>query len=199
VSKKKEEKKKQKKIESQIKSNRNVFPLAHYDEEAGGYVMEDGRYFDFIERMPRDIDNSHTDEVQFEMIVQTKFYKMYRNDIKILVMNFPVNTYRQRMYLEETMEDTNSEVRRVWLERSLQELRLVDQNCMKREYYFMLFSKDREDHMKNKKQVAALLGEGGKDALIREIPVQKKHRILMKLCNMNTLVAGEDHDDMEEI
>lgn len=193
----KEEKRKKKKAESMMKNNRQVLPLCHYDEEVSGYALSDGRYFDFIEKIPRDIDNSMADEVQYEMLVQTKFYKMYRGDIKILAMNFPVNTYRQRSHLLGAIERTNSSVRKKWLQTSIDELSLLDKNCMKREYYFMVFSKDKEDHMKNKKQIASLLGEGGKDALIREIPMEKKHRILFKLCNMNTLVAGEDYDVLE--
>lgn len=186
--------KKKEKPDKNINDNRKVLPIRNYDEVINAYVLEDGSYFDILEKVPQDVENSLIDEVQFEILIQTKFYKLYRNDIKILAMNFPVSTKTQRRYLQKRLEQTNDRVKKLWLKRSVEELEEIDKNCTRREYYIFIFSGDKDNHIKNLKQVIGLFGITGNKDIVKEISSEKKHRIVRKLCNMNMLISGEDYD-----
>ncbi len=192
----KKEKKTKKKQDKKaiIKDNLAILTVRNYDESVDAYELEDGTYLDIIEKTSKDLEHSLGDEVEYEMLQMAKFFKVYKGDIKVVALNFPINTARQREHLLAQKEKTNNEIRKKWLDRSIDELLKQDLNATKREYYIFVFSENKEDHLKNKKQIASVLGFQGKSALVKEIPMEKKHRILYKLNNMNSLIVGDEYE-----
>ncbi|MGF6376709.1 hypothetical protein M2140_001787 [Clostridiales Family XIII bacterium PM5-7] len=190
-----EKEKREKKVA--IKDEADLFGIRYYDEMAEGYVLEDGSYLDYFEIKSNDIDNSFVDEVQYDMLRLAKFFKLYRDDVKIIGMNFPVTTRKQRMFLERKKETTNSPVRKKWLERSISELAKQDLNNTKREFYLMYFSKDQDAHLKNQKQILNILGTG-KNGLLDVLSVTKKNQILFTMNNQSTLMLVEEEYDEYE-
>lgn len=185
-----EKKKKSKKQENITKTNLDVLPIRDYDEDLNAFVLEDGSYLDIIEKVAEDVTNMLEDESQRLMIGFAKFLKLYKDDFKIVSMNFPTNTLEQQKNLQEIADKTNSPVRKKWLSRSISELTRADQGTRKREYHLFIFSKDKEEHYEHMKQLG-VLGES-----IRAISLQKKRQIIYQLCNPNSLVLQEVETDL---
>lgn len=103
-----EKKKKSKKQENITKTNLDVLPIRDYDEDLNAFVLEDGSYLDIIEKVAEDVTNMLEDESQRLMIGFAKFLKLYKDDFKIVSMNFPTNTLEQQKNLQEIADKTNS-------------------------------------------------------------------------------------------
>ena len=95
----KEEKGRQESKPAAQKNNLDILPIRYYDEDAGAFVLNDGSYFDIYEKVADDVDNMMEDEVQMLMIRLAKFLKLYKDDIKIISMNFPTNLLSQEKRL----------------------------------------------------------------------------------------------------
>lgn len=183
----------ERKKEAVTKTNKDILPIRYYDDDVKAFVLEDGSYLDLFEKTADDIDNMLEDEIQYKMINFAKFLKMYKDDFKIVTLNFPTNTLAQQKHLKKIFEHTNDPVRRKWLQRSITELERADKGTRKKEYYFIIISENLEAHYEHIKQMG-ILGSS-----VREVSMDKKAQILYKLCNMNSLIVREDEeDDMED-
>lgn len=186
---KKKTKKNTKKEEKLRKSNKDILPIRYYDDHANAFVLEDGSYLEIIEKTADDIDNMMEDEIQMLMIDFAKFLKLYKDDLKIITMNFPTNTLAQQKYWAKKRQETANPIHKKWNSLSISELEKVDKGTRKREYYFMVLSKSLEEHYDHMKQIR-ILGES-----VRRISMEKKIQILYKLCNMNSLVTQNEQEE----
>lgn len=182
----KEEKPKKEKQPSIGKNNLDILPIRYYDEDAEAFVLADGSYFDVYEKVADDVDNMMEDEVQLLMIRFAKFLKLYKDDLKIISMNFPTNLLTQQKRLEKRMQETRDPVRKKWLARSIDELQRAEKGTRKREYYFVLMSKTADEHYDQVQQLS-ILGDG-----VRKMSLDKKLQIVYKLCNPNSLIVREE-------
>lgn len=183
--------KKKKDSKEEVKTVLDVLPIRFYDEDLGGFLLEDGSYMDLYEIVPSDRSNLQGDELDYNVMNFTRFLRLYSADIKFISMNFPISTSPQRRHLEKRLEKCTDMVRKLWLEREINELALLDQNIMRREYYLMYFSNDAESFIKNKTNIKKYVGYG-RNKLVDEIDMEKKIQISTKLCNMNTLILPDD-------
>lgn len=192
--------KKEKKPEA-VRSNLEVLAVRSYDEGAGCFVMEDHTYMDLFQILSSDRSNQQGDELQYSIYNFTRFFRLYGPDSKIISMNFPVNTSFQRGVLGRKVRKTTDDVRRGWLDRETEELARLDQNIMRKEFYYMYFGKNREDMLKNKNNIEKWIGFG-RSPLVQGIEKEKKIQIIRKLCNMNTLILSDelkgDEDETSE-
>lgn len=192
MSKKKETNKKQ----EIIKTNAEVLPIRFYDENLNCFILEDDSCLDIFNIVPSDRSNLQGDELQYNIINNMRFYRLYSQDIKLISMNFPVNTSLQRELLKTKIKTTTDEVRKLWLEREINELELLDKNVTRREFYFMYFGNNRDDFVKNKSNILKGIGFG-RNKLVEEIEKEKKIQIIKKLCNMNSLILPNEWDIYE--
>lgn len=168
------------------KNNLDVLPIRRYDEDVEAFVLKDGTYFDIYEKVADDVDNMMEDEVQMLMIRFAKFLKLYKDDLKIISMNFPTNLLSQQKKLEKKMQETRDPVRKKWIARSIDELQRAEKGTRKREYYFVLMSKTAEEHYDQVQQLS-ILGNS-----VRKMSFEKKLQIVYKLCNPNSLIVREE-------
>lgn len=173
-----------------IRTNKDILPIKYFDKNAHAYVLNDGSYITFVEILTKDIPNLLDDEIQRDELIMAKFYKMF-NEVKMITLNFPTNTTRQRKFLEKKFEQTNSPVRKKWLLRSIDELELQDKNTTKREFYFCIYAKSISELTDKMNLIASCLGFGMM-GLAKRVSDIKKHQIMFKLCNMNSLVISEE-------
>ena len=181
-------KKKNKKTEknSHLKTNAQIFPIRSYDTEISCFVLADGSYLDIIEKTPEDVGNMLPDEIEYKMILFAKVLKLYKDDMKLVFMNFPTNTAAQQNQLRQKLEKTNDPVRRKWLERKISELERADKGTHLKECYFFIFSQTLEAHQKHIRELSIM--EGG----LVPMSFQKKCQILFKLANSNSIIIRED-------
>ena len=152
--------KKEKKETVDIKTTLEILPIRSYDESIDCFKLKDGSYLDIMDILPSDRNNLQGDELRFQIMKTIRFYRLYAPDSKLISMNFPVNTSVQRDFLEKKLKRAADPVRKLWLEREIRELELVDQNVMRREYYLMIFGDKKENMIKNKTQIRSLIGHG---------------------------------------
>lgn len=177
-----------------IQNTLKVLKIRQYDEDVDGFINEDGSYFDLFEIRPKDRGNQQDDEISYDIVRMGRFYKTYAPDIKIVSLNFPLNTNLQKKILSKRLEKSIDEVRRKWLRREIEELEILEKNITRREYYLFIFADNKDEFIKNKTDVTKSIGIG-KSKLIDEIDKRKKVQILRKLCNMNTLILPDALND----
>ena len=181
----------------EVKTNLEILPIRSYDESIDCFKLKDGSYIDLMDIMPSDRANLQEDELKWQIMKSIRFYRLYAPDSKLISMNFPVNTSPQREYLSRKLSRAADPVRKLWIEREIRELELVDQNIVRREYYLMIFGDNRETMIKNKAQIHRLIGHG-RNKIAGKMSKGKKIQIVRKLCNMNSLVLGDEWETQDE-
>lgn len=176
--------KKGKKVKKSILEKIDV---AEYLEE-GYYRMKDGTYMNLVQINSKDLINSSADEVEYDCIKFAKLYKLFENDLKLVVLNFPCDTKEQQAYLQRKINATNNQMYRKFLQQKYDELVWLAKNNTTREYYYMVYAKTQEEMQKEMLTLKSTLHLGN-DGLLLEIPEEKKHKILYRLYNKNSLAA----------
>ena len=161
--------------------------VAEYMEE-GFYRMKDGTYMNLVQINSKDLINSSADEVEYDCMKFAKLYKLFENDLKLVVLNFPCDTKEQQAYLQRKINATNNQMYRKFLQQKYDELVWLAKNNTTREYYYMVYAKTQEEMQKEMLTLKSTLHLGN-DGLLLEIPEEKKHKILYRLHNKNSLVA----------
>lgn len=183
--------KKRKHKDLAAKTNLEVLPVRFFDEKTGSFLLEDGSYMDLLNMIPSDRENLQGDELQYNMIVSTRFYRLYGPDVKFISMNFPINTSVQRVKLQKKLQKTADAVRRVWILREIEELEKLESHIMRREFYLMYFGREKDEFLKNKNRILKTIGFG-RNKLVEDMSKEKKIQILRKICNMNALILPDE-------
>lgn len=171
------------------KASREILPDIYYDRLNECFVNEkENLIFDIIKICSKDLVNSSDDEIDYDQYRYTKLYKIYSEDLKIICMNFPCNTQKQQSYLKKKIEKTNNAKMKHWLQRWLDELEWLEKNRTTREYYYMIFSQNLEEHLSNKNNIFSAL-QSGRNGLCETISEEEKIQILYKLNNKSSLIS----------
>lgn len=182
----KEKKRLPKKIAQQVS---NILPICYYDEPENAYVMEDGSYLDMVQIVSKDLLNASLDEVQYDCLRFSKFYKTYIDDTKIIAMNFPCVTGSQQQFLSRKMKKEKNPKYKKWLQTSLNEMIFLEKNSTSREFFLMFFSSEKEQHTKDLLSLKSLLASAG-SILVKEISPEKKEKIIYKMNNKQLRIHG---------
>lgn len=167
---------------------KKVMEQAFYDDELNCFVMDDGSYMDLIQVKTKDLVSSADDEVEYDIMKFAKLYKMYADDLKICVMNFPCKTGIQQEYLRHKLKNMSNEVYKTFLMRKLDELVWIEKNDMMREYYYMIFAKKKTQLNSNRELIVNTLGSG-RNRLSGLLSKEKKIQICERLNNKCFLVG----------
>lgn len=159
-----------------------LLPQRYYDKVNRSYVLKDGKYMDIYQIQSKDLTTASDDEVEYDNLKFCKFYRLYENDIKIVVMNFPCNTKEQQEYLTRQMNRTTNVVFKEFLKRQIAELIWIEKKTTTREYYMMFFAKSLDELEDTRRTIKTTL-HTGRDGMIMEIPDEKKHQILYRMTN----------------
>lgn len=177
----KTKKKKQKNITELI-------PIEGYDPECHCYSLKNKKYMDIIQINSKDLVNSSADDVEYDCLKFAKAYKLYEKDIKLLVLNFPCDTHTQQEYIRRKMSSTSNEIFRHYLQKRLDELVWIAKNNTTREFYFMVFA-DSTEEMEGQVITLKSVLHLGRDGLLIFLPDEKKHQILYRINNKNSMLV----------
>ena len=166
-------------------TNLNILPIRSYDDKANAFVLNDGSYYDILEKTAEDIDNMLADDCQYQMMKLAKFLKLAKDDFTIISLNYQTDLLPQKKAFLRLLENSNGNTRTEWLKRSLHELELAESCTKKKEYYFVYHAKTLEE-LAEKRKTFNILTDG-----IRHIDKDKKIKIVYQLCNMNSQVPME--------
>ena len=183
--KKKEERKKLKeenknlpKIEKGVQDKIEILDVT--DDE---FFKTKSGYLNIYQIKGKDVDG--LSEFEEENIIKNfmRFLRIYIYDLKIIMMNFPINTTEQQEYILRKIKKSDKELYKKFLYEKLDELVDLEKNKTNIEYYIMIFI-DKEESSLDK--VRTLMRSRNKDCNLLPLTLEKKLRIVYKLNNLNT-------------
>ncbi|MEK4306886.1 hypothetical protein [Oceanobacillus sp. FSL K6-0251] len=157
----------------------------YVDITANGYIElrdEDG-YFEIVQLTSKDIYSQNSDDREKDIFLLAYFFQWYLYDIKIIPLNFPVDTSSQQRHLLKKLEKETREAYRYFLQQKLDELIFIETERTNREYYMLVYADDEFTLQTRLNHVYRLLQP--------VLPVvhlndQKKINIVYKINNLNS-------------
>ncbi|MFB7141703.1 hypothetical protein ACFCYN_18790 [Gottfriedia sp. NPDC056225] len=176
-------KKKQKEDKPIIKKSiADIIPVI--DLTANGFIeLRNGEFMEILQLTTKDVYSLNEVDKNLNIYSFAYFLQSYLEDMKIVPLNFPVDTTIQQQHIQRKLERTDNQLYVPFLKKKLEELRFIEKNRTNREYYLFLYS-ESEFTLKNKAiQVERLLQ---RTTPISHLSEEKKIAILYKLNNLNS-------------
>lgn len=186
----KKEEKKQKKLELKEirKANKDVLAstkdlLGFVDVDDDDSIIMKNGYLDIFQIDSKDIYSLTDIETTMNIYNFIAFLRSYPFDIKLITMNFPVNTLKQQEFIKKKIKECDNEKYYYELIEELEQLVYLESTRQNREFYIMIFIKDTEEKESIKRTLFR-----SQNIAVQLIPltVEKKLKILFKLNNPNT-------------
>ena len=158
----------------------DLLPFIQYKNNC--FHMKNGKYVDFLKIICKDVlslSKEESDEVNY---LYEKFYRTYSGDIKLIGINVPVNTTKNKKYINHKIETTNNALQKEFLFEASREQECVQEMLTQREYNIMFFFDSIEEHKENIDKCCRTLGE---HFLVDRLTQKEKETIIFKLCNKN--------------
>ncbi len=186
----KKEEKKQKKLELKEirKANKDVLAstkelLGFVDVDDDDSIIMKNGYLDIFQIDSKDIYSLTDVEATMNIYNFIAFLRAYPFDIKLITMNFPVNTLKQQEFIKKKIKECDNEKYYYELIEELEQLVYLETTRQNREFYMMIFIKDTED----KESIKRTLFRSQNIAVqLMPLTLEKKLKILFKLNNPNT-------------
>ena len=184
------EKKKQKKLELKEirKANKDVLAstkdlLGFVDVDDDDSIIVKNGYLDIFQIDSKDIYSLTDVETTMNIYNFIAFLRSYPFDIKLITMNFPVNTLKQQEFIKKKIKECDNKKYYYELIEELEQLVYLETTRQNREFYIMIFIKDTEEKETIKRTLFR-----SQNIAVQLIPltVEKKLKILFKLNNPNT-------------
>ncbi|MGL5642902.1 MAG: hypothetical protein ACRDDM_11560, partial [Paraclostridium sp.] len=115
----------------------------------------------------------------------SNFLKFYVDDIKIICMQFPVNTYLQQENIHKKLRKTSNPMYTHFLNQRLRELVFLEQHRYNKEFFIQIFAKDLKGIQEKENLLFRLSNE---TININDIDYEKRIKILFKLSNQNSKI-----------
>ena len=186
----KKEEKKQKKLELKEirKANKDVLAstkelLGFIDVDDDDSIIMKNGYLDIFQIDSKDIYSLTDVETTMNIYNFIAFLRSYPFDIKLITMNFPVNTLKQQEFIKKKIKECDNKKYYYELIEELEQLVYLESTRQNREFYIMIFIKDTEEKDSIKRTLFR-----SQNIAVQLIPltVEKKLKILFKLNNPNT-------------
>lgn len=186
----KKEEKKQKKLELKEirKANKDVLAstkdlLGFVDVDDDDSIIMKNGYLDIFQIDSKDIYSLTDVETTLNIYNFIAFLRAYPFDIKLITMNFPVNTLKQQEFIKKKIKECDNKKYYYELIEELEQLVYLESTRQNREFYIMIFIKDTEEKESIKRTLFR-----SQNIAVQLIPltVEKKLKILFKLNNPNT-------------
>lgn len=186
----KKEEKKQKRLELKEirKANKDVLAstkelLGFVDVDDDDSIIMKNGYLDIFQIDSKDIYSLTDVETTLNIYNFIAFLRSYPFDIKLITMNFPVNTLKQQEFIKKKIKECDNKKYYYELIEELEQLVYLESTRQNREFYIMIFIKDTEEKESIKRTLFR-----SQNIAVQLIPltVEKKLKILFKLNNPNT-------------
>lgn len=157
-----------------------------YDSQNDCFISQSKKMVGILQIRTKDLLNTSEDQLEYDILKMTKLYKTTKCDLKIVSLNLPCNTTRQRKYLLRVIDRTRNPLCLDKLEKKLNELEYIEKNNTNHEYFLMFFCDDPEEFIKTKLRIIQTVKQGKLDSIF-EISLEKRIKILYKMANKNRI------------
>lgn len=169
-------------------STDNVIFIADFDDFA--IKLKDGTYMDILQIRCKDLENASGADLQSDIIAFQRLFNSYTDDLKIIGINFPIDTALQRKYLKRRIDQCRNEVYLELLNTKMEELEFLSKNRTEREYYLLFYAESEDKYKENLSTINRILAEGSTLPLVKRIDRIKIEELLEKLHNKNSFITG---------
>ena len=167
------------------KTTADLVPVVDYTEY-DAFLLRDKSIIDIFKISTRDLNSAKDYDIEFDIALFTKLYRSYKGDLKIITMNYPVDTVTQEYFINQVLERTANPIAREDLETEKELLHITNQTFHEREFYLMFFAKNEADYRDKRNQLIGNLKNYG---LLQEMNLAKKIQILYKMNNPTCNIA----------
>jgi len=177
------EKKKQKRNKNVMHRTTELLPLLRINDR--GYIETKTGILDVFQILPKNIKAANMDEQERAIYLLTLFYRSYKDDFKIVSLNYPTVTTQQQEHIRYAISQTENETYKYYLKQMLYELKDIETRSFEREYYFFVFANSVTDYEDKLMIIDQQLGQV---LTVEEIDTEKKEKILFKMNNLNSRI-----------
>lgn len=165
------------------KSVVDLIPLL--DMEYDEYFRTTYGYMNIFQIDSKDVYSLNQDEIERHIHDFANFLKLYQDDIKIVCMQFPVNTEIQQANILKKMSTSEIPMYHHFLQKRLNELRYLEQNRYNKEYFLFIYAKNLNGIKEREELIFRISNE---NVRFKKIDSDKKLKILFKLANQNSKI-----------
>lgn len=159
----------------------DVFPIRD-NHEQNYFLTEDNQIIDVFQIRGKSYYNASDTEIEIMVDRLAYFYRLYKNDIKIIGMNYPTNTRNQQAFLTYKLQQPELQKYEAILNEKIATLQYLENSTTDREAFIMIFARDEKHY----RVLCDLLDRSGLH--VEQIPREKKENIIFQLNNMNKRV-----------
>ncbi|UNT53602.1 hypothetical protein [Lysinibacillus capsici] len=146
-------------------------------------VMKKGYFMDIFQITPNDLHSLTDDDITIKLLEKARFYRSSASQHKVVGLNFPANTEKQRLYWERKKERTTDPLRIRFINRKLFELEFLERERTNREFFLFIYAESAQTLEDEKKQVVRGLRQSFP---LQSLSIEKKQDILFMMSNQNS-------------
>lgn len=179
---KQEKKDLKKELKNVDKSILDILPILDIEDN---FIKTTYGYTNIFQIESKDVYSLNRDEIERHIHDFSNFLKFYQDDMKIVCMQFPVNTLQQQENIQKKMSTTKNNMYLRFLDKRLRELQFLEEHRYNKEYFLFIYSKDYKSMSEKEDLIFRISNDSIK---VRKIDLDKKIKILFKLNNQNSKI-----------
>src|SRR5699024_2120185 len=149
------------------------------------YILLKDGVMEIFQVGSKDLYSRNDEDLRFLLMGSARFYRSFSDDIKIIAMNFPSNTEKQKEYWLSKRDKTEDDIRLGFINRKLFELDFLEKERTNREFFLFIYAENEQQLSERRKQV---IRDMQQVFPLQELSIQKKKDVLFVLNNQNTKV-----------
>lgn len=169
------EKKKPKKIRKTVL---DIVPVRQYKNDY--FMLSDGTVMDIIQVMGKSYYNSTDADIAIQVDRLAYFFRVYKNDLKLVSLNYPTNTVTQQKFLNNMLSNPKLEPFYSLLMEKWNTLEYLEKHTTTREFFLFIYAENEEQY-----SVLKTLLFSKSSLNLMSISKEKKENILFLLNNMS--------------
>lgn len=158
-----------------------IMPFIDITEEY--IVMKKGYFMDIFQITPNDLHSLTDNDITIKLLEKARFYRSSASQHKVVGLNFPANTEKQRLYWERKKEKTTDPLRLRFINRKLFEFDFIERERTNREFFLFIYAESTQILEDEKKQVVRGMRQSFP---LQTLSKEKKQDILFIMSNQNS-------------
>jgi hypothetical protein len=156
-----------------------ILPICHVEDHY--FVLDSGKIVDILQINTKTHFADET-TVKEDINCLQSFLKTYEGDIKIIALNFPVNTISQQVFFRRIIKTTENAAFKEVLKTKLCKLEELQSTpyYTVREFYIMFWANSREHYYNQLSRIKSYLNAAN---FVSELDTKKKLQVMEKLTN----------------
>lgn len=163
-----------------LRTTTDLLPFIAIEEN---YIELKEGFMDILQITSKDLRSLNESDLQVILLADTRFYRSYSTNSKVMALNFPANTEKQKRYWERKKANTTDGLKLRFIERKLFELSFLEKERTNREFFLFIYGQTIHSLEDEKNQVIRAMRQSFP---LQELSIDKKQDVLFMLNNQNT-------------